>query len=74
MDQVELNKNNESFNMKSWAQWVLREEAQLIPGVKRFIKSNPIYKISMNVRHRLNDYLRRSNITKKNKTTFLKFS
>ena len=36
--QVELNKNNKSFSMKSWAQWVLREEAQLVPGVKRFIK------------------------------------
>ena len=35
--QVELNKKNESFNMKSWAQWVLREEAQLVPGAKRFI-------------------------------------
>ena len=38
--------------------------AAIATGVKRFIKSNPIYKISMNVRHRLNDYLRRSNITK----------
>ena len=36
--QVEINKKNESFNMKSWAEWVLRAEAQLVPGAKRFIK------------------------------------
>ena len=36
--QIELNQKNESFNMKSWAKWVLREEAQLVPGAKRYIK------------------------------------
>ena len=36
--QVEINSKNESFNMKSWASWVLREEAKLVPGVKKFIK------------------------------------
>ena len=36
--QVEINSKNESFNMKSWALWVLREEAKLVPGVKKFIK------------------------------------
>ena len=36
--QIELNRNNESFNMKSWAKWVLREEAKLVPGAYEYIK------------------------------------
>ena len=36
--QVEINSKNETFNMDSWSAWVLREEAKLVPGVKRFIK------------------------------------
>jgi 5'-nucleotidase (lipoprotein e(P4) family) len=36
--QVELNNENETFNMESWSAWVLREEAKLVPGVKKFIK------------------------------------
>ena len=35
--QVELFENNETFNMNSWAQWVNREEAKLVPGVKQYI-------------------------------------
>ena len=35
--QVELFENNESFNMGSWASWVRREEAKLVPGSKGFI-------------------------------------
>ena len=36
--QVEINNKNETFNMDSWSAWVLREEAKLVPGVKKFIK------------------------------------
>lgn len=36
--QVELSNKNETFNMESWSAWVLREEAKLVPGVKKFIK------------------------------------
>ena len=35
--QVELFENNETFNMNSWAQWVNREEAKLVPCVKQYI-------------------------------------
>ena len=35
--QVENNKKNQTFNMDSWSDWVLREEAKLVPGVKKFI-------------------------------------
>ena len=35
--QVELFDKGESFNMESWAKWVLREEANLVPGAKEFI-------------------------------------
>ena len=36
--QVELSNKNETFNMESWSAWVIREEAKLVPGVKKFIK------------------------------------
>jgi len=36
--QVELFYKNESFNMESWSDWVLREEAELVPGSKNFIE------------------------------------
>tara|TARA_Y100000814_G_scaffold25590_1_gene16915 strand:- start:1138 stop:1788 length:651 start_codon:yes stop_codon:yes gene_type:complete len=36
--QVEINNKNETFNMQSWSAWVLREEAKLVPGAKKFIK------------------------------------
>ncbi len=35
--QVELLDKNESFNMTSWAKWVNREEAKLVPGAKEYI-------------------------------------
>ena len=35
--QVEIFNKGESFNMESWADWVLREEATLVPGSKEFI-------------------------------------
>jgi len=35
--QVEIFNKQESFNMESWSDWVLREEATLIPGAKDFI-------------------------------------
>ena len=35
--QVELLDKNESFNMISWAKWVNREEAKLVPGAKEYI-------------------------------------
>ena len=35
--QVELFEKNESFNIDSWAQWVNREEAELVPGAKKYI-------------------------------------
>ena len=35
--QIELHQNNETFNMKSWAAWVEREEANLVPGVYDYI-------------------------------------
>jgi hypothetical protein len=37
-------------------------------GVKKAVKNNPIYKMSMNVRHRLNEFLNLKRLTKKNKT------
>jgi len=37
--QVENFFKGESFNMKSWAKWVNRAEADLVPGVMRFIES-----------------------------------
>ena len=37
-------------------------------GVKKAIKKNPIYRISMNVRNRLNEFLNLKRLTKKNKT------
>ena len=37
--QVENFFKGESFNMKSWAKWVNRAEADLVPGVVRFIES-----------------------------------
>ena len=36
--QVELFYKDESFNMESWSDWVLREEAELVPGSKDFIE------------------------------------
>ena len=37
-------------------------------AVKKAVKNNPIYKMSMNVRHRLNEFLNLKRLTKKNKT------
>ena len=37
--QVELTKLNQSFNMDSWANWVDREEAKLIPGCLDYINA-----------------------------------
>ena len=36
--QVELTALNQTFNMDSWANWVNREEATLVPGSERYIK------------------------------------
>ena len=35
--QVELYEKNETYNPASWAVWVLKEEAKLVPGAKEFI-------------------------------------
>lgn len=35
--QVEISRKGETFNMKSWAKWVNRSEASLVPGAKEFI-------------------------------------
>ena len=35
--QVNLFNKGESFNMKSWAKWVEKEEARLVPGAKKYI-------------------------------------
>ena len=35
--QVELLDKKESFNMTSWAKWVNREEAKIVPGAKEYI-------------------------------------
>ena len=37
--QVELEKNNLSYTPESWAKWVMRKEATLVPGVKGFVKT-----------------------------------
>ena len=37
-------------------------------GVKKFVKNNPIYKMSMNLRNRLNEFLNIKRLTKTNKT------
>ncbi len=34
--QIEINEKGESFSMSSWAKWVLRAEAKLVPGAKDF--------------------------------------
>jgi len=34
--QIEINEKGESFSMISWAKWVLRAEAKLVPGAKHF--------------------------------------
>ena len=35
--QVDLFNKNETFNMNSWTKWVEKEEAKLVPGVKKYI-------------------------------------
>ena len=35
--QVELYEKNETYSPESWAVWVLKEEAKLVPGAKDFI-------------------------------------
>ena len=35
--QVEITKKGETFNMKSWSEWVNRSEASLVPGAKEYI-------------------------------------
>ena len=34
--QIELHEKEEFFTMKSWAKWVVRAEAKLVPGAKEF--------------------------------------
>ena len=36
--QVMLNDRGETFNQKSWSEWVNKEDAALVPGAKKFIK------------------------------------
>ena len=36
--QVNLFNENESFNIESWARWVRKEEAKLVPGAKGYIE------------------------------------
>ena len=36
--QVDLFRKNETFNMDSWAAWVRKEEAEIVPGCKDYIK------------------------------------
>ena len=36
--QIELHERNESFNMDSWSKWVLREEANLVPGFYDYVQ------------------------------------
>ena len=45
--QVELFDKNESFNMTSWAKWVNREEAKLVPGAKEYINVVRSYGIQL---------------------------
>ena len=35
--QVDLFDKNQTFNMDSWAKWVEREEAKLVPGAQKYI-------------------------------------
>ena len=35
--QVDLFDKNQTFNMDSWAKWVEKEEAKLVPGVQKYI-------------------------------------
>ena len=35
--QIDLVKNNESYNPASWSEWVNLKEAELVPGAKQFI-------------------------------------
>ena len=35
--QIDIFEINESYTPKTWAKWVLREEAKLVPGAKEFI-------------------------------------
>ena len=35
--QIELFKKSEKYNPKSWNRWVEKEEADLVPGAKKFI-------------------------------------
>ena len=35
--QIDLNNNGETFNMESWAEWVKREEAKVVPGALEYI-------------------------------------
>jgi len=45
--QVDLFNKNESFNMDSWAKWVEKEEAKLVPGAKEYVnllRKNNIHK------------------------------
>ena len=36
--QVLLNDNNEKYNPETWSKWVNKEEAELVPGAKNFLK------------------------------------
>ena len=45
--QIELYEKNETFNMESWAAWVEREEAELVPGVYDYISLLREYNIKI---------------------------
>ena len=67
--QIELFEKNQTFNMDSWSKWVLREEANLVPGAKeyiQFIRKNNIQLIFLS--NRMNDRLEatKNNLKKMN--------
>ena len=56
--QIEINDKKENFSMESWSKWVIRAEAQLVPGAKHFfdyIRKNNIQIIFIS--NRMNDRL-----------------
>ena len=62
--QVKNFHEGKSFNMKSWAKWVNQSEADLVPGVKRFIEF--IRKKNIQIIFISNRMHKRLNATKKN--------
>ena len=59
-------KNNNKYQQKYRSSQKGKEANRR--AVKKAVKNNPIYKMSMNVRHRLNEFLNLKRLTKKNKT------